>query len=101
LHTNSAAGAIARLMDMGIEPYLISSSLIAVVAQRLVRLLCKDCQGQGCHNCYQKGYKGRSGLYELMPLNEEMRRLIARKASTDEIETLAGHFGMTLLRQNG
>ena len=101
LHTNSAAGAIARLMDMGIEPFLISSSLIGVMAQRLVRLLCKDCQGKGCHNCYQKGYKGRTGIYELMIFNEELRRLTARKASADEMEAVACHFGMVLLRQNG
>ena len=71
------------------------------MAQRLVRLFCKDCQGKGCHHCYQKGYKGRTGIYELMVFNEELRRLSARKASSDEIKTTAKHFGMKMLRDDG
>lgn len=101
LHTNDAPSAVTRLLDMGIEPFLISSSLIAVMAQRLVRLFCKDCKGKGCKTCFQSGYKGRSGIYELMVLNEETRQLIANKATSDEIRQAAMRAGMIPLRQNG
>jgi type IV pilus assembly protein PilB len=101
LHTNSAAGAVTRLIDMGIEPFLISSSVIAVLAQRLVRTYCKECHGKGCEKCFSKGYKGRTGIYELMVINEELRRLTARKASADDITQAAAQFGMKSLRDDG
>ncbi|TGD74028.1 type II secretion system protein GspE [Mangrovimicrobium sediminis] len=107
LHTNTAIGAITRLKDMGIEPFLISSSLLAVMSQRLVRLLCKDCREaapasqaerdllypdglegplelyhpRGCENCHYSGYRGRTGIYELIEVDETMRSLIYESAS--------------------
>nr|HPN89123.1 ATPase, T2SS/T4P/T4SS family [Candidatus Omnitrophota bacterium] len=101
LHTNNAAGAITRLMDIGIEPFLLASSIIAVLAQRLVRVLCKDCHGKGCKLCSTTGYKGRTGIYELLIFNENIRSHILRKSSAEEIHRAAIATGMQSLYDNG
>lgn len=101
LHTNNAAGAVARLIDMGIEPFLISSSLIGVLAQRLVRRQCQDCAGKGCPRCHHSGYKTRTGIYELMPVTDQLRPLIIKKASSEEINLAAVSAGMVTLREDG
>jgi type IV pilus assembly protein PilB len=101
LHTKDAPGAITRLIDMGIEPFLVSSSVIGVVAQRLVRTFCKECKGKGCDICYKTGFKGRTGIYELMVLNEEIRQLCSKKPSLDEIRKAALKEGMESLRNDG
>jgi type IV pilus assembly protein PilB len=109
LHTNTAIGAIVRLIDLGIEPFLISSSLVGVMAQRLVRKICPKCireaplgpemknkfgayaakmksfAGAGCKNCRKTGYAGRTGVFELIPVNEEIKRLITQKAPEAKI----------------
>lgn len=114
LHTNSAVGAVTRLQDMGIEPFLLSSSLLGVIAQRLVRVLCEDCREAkqatdtekalmgleaeesvtvyhpvGCEHCNQLGYRGRTGIYELVMVDDAMRQLIHDKASEAEMTALA------------
>ncbi len=109
LHTNSAVGAITRLQDMGIEPFLLSSSLLGILSQRLVRNLCTDCRSpqeldeaeraryrigpddtvykpQGCPNCLQLGYKGRSGIYELIDIDHQLARMIHDQSSQQDIE---------------
>jgi type IV pilus assembly protein PilB len=101
LHTNSAAGAISRLIDIGVEPFLLASSVIGVVAQRLVRLICDDCKGKGCVNCIQTGYRGRSGIYELMIPSERVRELVIKKTSTEEIHHAAMEAGMKSLKDHG
>ena len=101
LHTNNAAGAISRLLDFGIEPFLLASSIIGVVAQRLVRLYCKECHGRGCKNCSSTGYKGRTAIYEIMTIDETLRPLFLRKASAEEIHRIAVGGGMQSLRENG
>ena len=129
LHTNDAAGAVARLIDMGIEPFLISSSLNAVLSQRLVRAICKECKeeyipspevlkdlgiyaeakvkeikfsrGQGCLRCKNTGYKGRVGLYELMTIDDNIRNLIVAKGSREEIKKTAQAAGMKALKDDG
>ena len=125
LHTNDAAGAITRLQDMGVEGYLISSSLLAVQAQRLVRRVCTDCaeqrelhpdeaavlridaagwplirRGSGCERCGSTGYRGRIGLYELMLMSDEIRHRIASGADANEIREQAVTEGMRTLRQD-
>ncbi len=130
LHTNDAPEAISRLMDIGAEPHLISSSLIGVLAQRLVRKVCPDCkapvqvnpndmnelgervanskvplilyQGRGCKNCKQSGYWGRSGIFELLIVNEDIKKLISDRASTQLIREVARKTaGMVSLRVDG
>ncbi len=128
LHTNDAPGAVARLIDMNVKPYLVSSTLQAVLAQRLVRTICKDCKssyeptneeietleadsskfegvsfykGKGCAKCNHTGYKGRIGIFELLVLNDELRSLIAHKATTTEIRERAKEFGFKSLREDG
>jgi general secretion pathway protein E len=126
LHTNDAPGAIPRLQDMGAEPYLIASVLEAVLAQRLVRRICQACRaphtpspadihalgitpppgiqlfkGRGCAECRETGYRGRSGIYELFVINEDVRSLILRRASSRDIRKAAVESGMTTLRQDG
>lgn len=131
LHTNDAAGAITRLSDMGIEPFLTASSLVGVVAQRLARVLCPNCKEpyeitrdellsnvpdfpledgeekltlyrpKGCFRCSNTGFKGRVGIYELLTMNEEIRRLVLQRASTAEINKAAVSMGMVTLRQDG
>ena len=101
LHTNDAAGAVTRLVDMGIEPFLIASSIAGVVAQRLVRTFCKDCKGKGCKSCHDAGFKGRLAINELMTVNEEIRDLILKKASADELNKAAVKAGMVTMRADG
>ncbi len=111
LHTNSALGAVARLLDMGIEPYLVASSVVALVAQRLVRLVCPACRvvaeapgvamGRGCEACRMTGYRGRTAIYEVAVVDAAMRELIARRASPAELEQAAVARGMRTLREDG
>ena len=110
LHTNDAAGAITRLDDMGVEPFLISSSLLGIVSQRLVRRICPECQGTGrlntdhekrCRQCLGSGYKGRIAIFELMSINEDLRRAINARKDSAEITAIACKHGMRTLRQDG
>jgi type IV pilus assembly protein PilB len=126
LHTNDAIGAITRLIDMKVEPFLLSSSLIGVLAQRLVRVICPDCKekyapskevlediglskdsainfyaGKGCPKCENTGYKGRLGIFELLTIDEKIRELIVAKASTDVIKRRAQEEGMITLIEDG
>ena len=126
LHTNDAPGAITRLQDMGCEPYLFSSVLNGVLAQRLVRRICEVCrvpkaaeraelaalgisatgaeelfQGKGCEECRGTGYRGRTGIYELLRITEDVRSLIVRKAPAGEIRRCAVAHGMLTLREDG
>jgi general secretion pathway protein E len=119
LHTNDAPSAITRLTDMGVENYLISSSLVAVLAQRLVRLICDKCKapdgtriapdgetvpcfrGRGCENCFGSGYTGRVGIFELMELNDEIRKQIMRGDDALAITSVARRNGMRSLREDG
>ena len=89
LHTNDAASAVTRLVDLGIEPYLVSASLSAVLAQRLVRLIHDQCQGRGCDECLDTGFRGRTGLFELMVIDEPIRELISRGAALADLRTAA------------
>lgn len=127
LHTNDSAGAITRLLDMGIEPFLVSSSVVAIVAQRLVRQICPECRvsyrptaeelsklgikqgganlafyrGKGCPHCINTGYRGRSGIYEILVLDDELRNLILSKVDSSRIKAKAISKGMTTLRDDG
>ncbi|MBM3253638.1 MAG: type II secretion system protein GspE [Candidatus Omnitrophica bacterium] len=128
LHTNDAAGAVTRLLDMGIEPFLASSSLECLIAQRLVRLICPKCkiplkskreildqlknvefdtkevelyEGKGCENCRFTGYRGRTGIYEILTITEPIRELILSRASSHQIKQKAISQGMRTLRQDG
>jgi len=124
LHTNDAPATINRMIDMGIEPFLVASSTVLIMAQRLVRRICtscseevavsddalidlglkpgtKVCKGRGCDKCKGSGYSGRQGLYEVMPITPEMRELILDRASTTEIRHLAVKQGMLTLRNDG
>lgn len=119
LHTNDAPSAISRLTDMGVENYLITSSVVAVLAQRLVRTICPHCKtadgtriapdgeeiviykGAGCEACFGSGYTGRKGIFELMELNDEIRRLIMKNADATELTAAARRNGMRNLREDG
>ena len=133
LHTNDSAGAISRLLDLGVEPYLVSSSLIAVMAQRLVRKVCPDCKkpyepaphelrelglgaedispkgngspnffvGAGCDRCFQTGYRGRTGVYELMMITGEIQDLIYKRESAGTIKKAALNADLQTLRMDG
>ena len=128
LHTNDAPGAVTRLIDMGLEPFLISASLEGVLAQRLLRRICKTCRtpyepdkdvvnmldvdaleiankkfyyGKGCPDCSRSGYKGRQGLFELMTINDQLRALITQKAPTLVLKQKAVESGMRPLREDG
>ncbi len=126
LHTNDAPGAATRLVEMGVEPYLVASSLEMVAAQRLVRLICPKCKeemprdevaklqaefgkevpsvlyrGAGCRNCQNSGYRGRQGVFEMMPITDDIRELILEHASSREIRKVAVQQGMTSLRDDG
>jgi len=127
LHTNDAAGAISRLLEMGVEDYLLASSLVGVLAQRLVRTLCTHCaapsapapellaefnrsdngggdvqiyEAQGCPQCSGTGFHGRQGIYELLPVREDMRKLIVSRAPADKIKAAAVADGMRTLRED-
>jgi len=101
LHTNDAASAVTRLTDMGVEPFLLSSSLLGVLAQRLVRKLCPHCRGAGCAECGHTGYQGRTGVFELMVADDSIRALIHNRTSEAEIRQAALAAGMTLMRDDG
>lgn len=113
LHTNDAAGGAARLIDMGIDPYLITSTVQAFMAQRLVRTICEGCRqpyehdgvsrhrGAGCHACNQTGYRGRIAICEFLPVEGAISRLILDRASAQEIRAQADAMGMTTLRADG
>jgi type IV pilus assembly protein PilB len=128
VHTNDAPGTVTRLIDMGIEPFLISSAVILILAQRLIRKVCTECRepikvhpqllidlgvppdevrsfptfkGKGCPICSGSGYKGRLGLYEVMPMKEEIKELVLARASTNEVKKEAIRMGMKTLRQSG
>jgi len=119
LHTNDAPSAVTRLADMGVESYLLTSSLVAVLAQRLVRVICKDCKrpageavapdgtrvrsyrGAGCPVCNGTGYISRMGIFEMMQLNEEIRRLIMENADASRLTEAARRSGMKNLREDG
>ncbi|MEN3045153.1 MAG: ATPase, T2SS/T4P/T4SS family [Candidatus Hydrothermales bacterium] len=129
VHTNTAAATITRLINMEIEPFLIASTLLVVVSQRLVRKICENCKeeytpdesvlfdlspdnpdrfkgikfyrGKGCEKCFRIGYKGRTGLFEVMPITKKIRELILKKAPTFEIEKAALEEGMISLRETG
>ena len=127
LHTNDAAGAVTRLVDMKIEPFLISSSVMAILAQRLVRVLCKACRepyplaplemaelelprgtqaatvyrAKGCDACFHTGYLGRTAIYELLLIDDEVRQLIMKNADAAMVKALAVKKGMQTLRQDG
>jgi len=128
LHTNDATGAVTRLIDMGVEPFLISSTLMAVLAQRLVRTICKKCRtpfeptenqltllnlsphdigdkvfyyGRGCAACNDTGYRGRKGIFELLVISEPIRVLINERAPTVVLRQKAVELGMVTLREDG
>jgi general secretion pathway protein E len=119
LHTNDAPSAITRLSDMGVENYLMTSSLVAVLAQRLVRVICGECKaasgtaltpegatipvykGAGCGHCFGTGFRGRVGIFELMELNEELRATIMRNEDASKITSCARRYGMRNLREDG
>ena len=101
LHTNDAASAVTRLTDMGVEPFLLSSSLLGVLAQRLVRKWCTHCRGKGCAHCGQSGYSGRTGIYELLVADDPIRAQIHNRASEAAIRAAAIASGMTLMRDDG
>ena len=128
LHTNDAPSTVTRLRDMGIAPFLITATVEAILAQRLVRRICTQCRdvsvpttemlqdleltaadiagkkffrGKGCDACNNTGYKGRVGLFELMVMNDDLRDLVMKNASRDELRDAARSFGMVALRDAG
>ncbi len=110
LHTNDAPSAVTRLSDMGVEPFLLSSSLLGVLAQRLVRKLCQHCKREddqghwhpvGCDHCNQTGYKGRTGIYELLVTDENIRALVHQQSAEAEIAKAARAKGMHTMREDG
>ena len=125
LHTNDAVSAVTRLVDMGVEPFLLASSLIGVGAQRLVRRLCADCRksitptsaqlqtlgftptagtvysAQACAACNRSGYRGRTGIYELLTVDDGLRRLIHDRASEQTLREHVVNSGMRSLREDG
>lgn len=100
LHTNDAPSAVTRLMDMGIEPFLLASSLLGVLGQRLVRLCCQECHGEGCEACTETGYAGRAGIYELMQVTEALRTRIHDRAPESELRKQACTDGMHTLAED-
>ena len=128
LHTNDAPSGVTRMVDMGIEPYLVAATVLAIVGQRLVRLVCEECaeefepptnvvaevstgqpdvpeprfrRGRGCAACAGTGYRGRTGVYELMPMSDELRERVLKRTPLAEIRTLAQAQGMESLRAAG
>ncbi len=101
LHTNDAPSAVARLLDLGVEPFLVASSLSAVLAQRLVRTLHRPCSGEGCPECLGSGFKGRTGVFELLVLDHGLRDMVVRRASAVEIKIAAQRAGMVSLHRAG
>jgi len=128
LHTNDSASAVTRLIDMGIEPFLVTSSVIAILAQRLVRVICNDCKeeyipddeslkkigmtndmisgrkiyrGKGCPSCLNTGYSGRTGIFELMILNDQIKNIILKTSDANAIKRMAIEEGMITLSGDG
>ncbi len=126
LHTNDAPGALTRLVDMDVEPYLVASSLEAVLAQRLVRVLCPKCKAEdksapvqalkaqlsipeeipvfravGCEDCRHTGYHGRHGIFEMMDMNNEIRQMILKNCSSGQIREAAVRAGLRSLSEDG
>ncbi|HEX9780018.1 MAG TPA: GspE/PulE family protein [bacterium] len=105
LHTNDAVSALVRLMDMGVDPYLIASSIECIIAQRLVRTLCAHCKAdgrpRGCEECHRMGYLGRTAIYEFFVMSEPIRELILERASLDVVRRRAAELGMRPMRQHG
>jgi type IV pilus assembly protein PilB len=128
LHTNDAPGAVTRLIDMGVEPFLISASLEGVLGQRLIRKVCMNCRtpyepsevalaqlglspheigdkqfyyGKGCDTCNNTGYKGRKGIYELLDVTDPIREMINQRAPSVVLKQKAIELGMTTLREDG
>jgi general secretion pathway protein E len=128
LHTNDSASAVTRLVDMGIERFLVTSSVIAILAQRLVRVICNECKeaytpsneslqsigisperldgkkifrGRGCPACLQTGYKGRNGIFEFMILDDAIKNIILKTSDANAIKRTAVEQGMTTIRQDG
>jgi len=127
LHTNDAAGAVNRLIDMGVEPFLVASSVLGSIAQRLVRTICSECrtpyepepdsaeflvtaetgeackmvyQGKGCLHCGNTGYRGRMAVHEVMPMTSRLREMVVRRASTSELAQEAIAEGMQTMQQD-
>ncbi|MEK6701645.1 MAG: GspE/PulE family protein [Planctomycetota bacterium] len=101
LHTNDAASAVTRLVDLGIEPYLVSASLSAVLAQRLVRRVHSECSGAGCEGCLNSGYRGRFGVFEMLTVTDRVRELISSSAGEQTIRQTAQALGMRTLMEEG
>jgi type IV pilus assembly protein PilB len=128
LHTNDAPGAVTRLVDMGVEPFMISASLEGVLGQRLIRKICPECKspyepseavllqlglapneigdksfyyGKGCDRCNNTGYRGRKGIYELLDITDPIRELINQRAPSVVLKQKAIELGMTTLREDG
>lgn len=128
LHTNDAPSTIARILDLGLEPFLVTATLEGIIAQRLVRKICRNCRkqfepsedallevrlkpedvsgkkfyyGKGCEQCNNTGYRGRAGIFEIMIFNDELRDLVMKRSSTNLLRTAARRNGMRLLRDNG
>ncbi len=101
LHTNDSVSAITRLTDMGVEPFLLSSSLLGVLAQRLVRKLCPACAGAGCDECANTGYQGRTGIFELLVADDAIRALIHARAPESELFTASERAGLRSMREDG
>jgi len=127
LHTNDSAGAITRLLNMGVEPYLLSSALVGVIAQRLVRKICDECRarymppmqlldrvgwpeddrnrpfvrGNGCRHCYGSGYKKRTGIHELLVMNDELRNLVLTRPSIVDLRNTRKRSGLRALNEEG
>jgi type IV pilus assembly protein PilB len=129
LHTNDACGAITRLIDMGVKPFLVASSIQAIMAQRLIRVICKKCKvvdenpdphhlrllsidpaelkthpvykGAGCSVCHGTGFKGRIGIFEMIEMNSELRELAFKRATTSDLRRAAKATGMRTLMEDG
>ena len=101
LHTNDSVSAVTRLTDMGVEPFLLSSSLLGVLAQRLVRKVCTVCTGAGCDVCGQTGYQGRTGIFELLVADETVQGLIHSKAAESKLLEAGARGGLRLMREDG
>ena len=101
LHTNNAPAGITRLLDMGLEPFLLASSLEVIIAQRLVRLLCLECKGKGCDSCSDTGFKGRTAIFEILFIDEDIQQMILNRRSAGEIKKKAKEKGMRTLRESG
>jgi general secretion pathway protein E len=128
LHTNDAPGAVSRLLDMGVENFLLSSTLLGILAQRLVRIICQECkteikpdarlidslqlepqeiegvrfyEGRGCEACRFTGFRGRTGIFEYIAIDDDFRNMINKRAGTDQIRALALKKGCSTLRRDG